>query len=174
MSSEASHRFFRSSGFTLLELTAAVMVMAVIAGIIAPVILSASESYATARDVRGSTERVAYAMDRVTRLIRQAPIAVNQSGVGVHSASASELIFTDGRGLRLDAGTLEMIDTTGGSFPLCRHVEAFSIEYFGADGVSDTQATPDRTSRLVVTLRSGGAELTVIVHPRIWIGQEES
>lgn len=162
------------AAFTLLELLAAVVVMSIIAAVIAPVVATASESYTVTREVRSSTERVAYALDRVTRMVRQAPIGEDDSGVGVATATSTTLIFTDGSGLALDGDTLEMVLPTGETAPLCTEVESFEIRYLDRDGTTDVMATPERTHRFSITIRSGGAELSVLVHPRVWIGQEDA
>lgn len=163
-----------ANGFTLLELLAAVVVMAIISVVLTPVMLAASDSYIVARQVRSDTERLAFALDRITRIVRQAPIGESESGVGVASASATQLVFTDGTGIQLTGDTLELLDTSGAAVPLCRGVEALTIAYTGADGLTSTLATPQNTHRFSFTLASGGARLSVVVHPRIWIGQEAS
>jgi prepilin-type N-terminal cleavage/methylation domain-containing protein len=159
------------SGFTLLELLAAVVVMSVISVTLMPIIGGASESYVSARDVRTSTESVANALDRITRIVRKAPIGSGNTGVDVASSSVTSVAFSDGTGVQLVGTTLEMLVVGGGAVPLCFDVDSFTIDFIGADGVVDTSLTPTQTHRFGFTILSNNVEMSVIVHPRVWIGQ---
>jgi prepilin-type N-terminal cleavage/methylation domain-containing protein len=159
-------------GFTLLEVLAAVLIMGVIGAVVLPVVTTASESYTVTRYVRNSTERVAFALDRVSRVVRQAPIGADDTGIGVQSASASSLEFTDGTGFRLEAGNLVMLVPGEDAALLCEDVDTLEISYLGADGVTSTLATPTETHRIVVTMGVGQLRMSVLAHPRVWIGQE--
>ena len=159
--------------FTLLELLAAVLVMSVISAVLLPVISSASESYTTTRDVRTRTERVALALDRISRLIREAPVGDGDSGIGVSQATSSSLEFIDGNGFQLESGSLMLLVPDRYPVVLCDDVDDVVVQYLGDDGVVNTIATPGSTHRFVVTVTSDQLEMSVIVHPRVWIGQEE-
>lgn len=161
-------------GFTLLELLASIIVMSIISVTLMPVIGAASESFAVARQVRSSTERAGFALDRVTRVIRQAPIGADNTGVGVSSATASSLTFSDGTGFQLIGSTLEMLVVGNDPVPLCLDVDEFQVLYIGDDGVTNTVNTPTITHRFMVRVETDGIELTTVVHPRVWIGQESS
>jgi len=160
------------SGFTLIELLAAIVVMSVISATIMPVIASASDSYVVARQVRSTTEHAAFALDRVTRITRQAPIGANDSGVDVTSALSSAIEFGDGTGVQLLGTTLEMLVPGENAVPLCFDVESFTIEYLGDDGVTNTAQTPELTQRFAYSIVVDGVTLKVLALPRIWIGQE--
>lgn len=159
------------SGFTLLELLAAIVVMSVISATLMPVISSASESYAAARHVRSTTEHAAFALDRVTRITRQAPIGAGDTGVSITSSSASAIEFGDGTGFQLLGSTLEMLVPGDDPVPLCFDVDSFTISYLADDGITDISQTPELTHRFVYTIVVDGVELNVLVFPRIWIGQ---
>ena len=159
------------SGFTLIELLASVLVMSIISATLMPVIGSASESYAVARQTRSSTERAGLALDRITRITRQAPIGELNVGVGVTSATASSIEFSDGTGLVLVGTTLEMLVVGDDPVPLCFDVDSFEIQYLGDDGIANTLQTPSLTHRFVYTLSTEGVVMSVLAHPRVWIGQ---
>jgi len=161
----------KSRGFTLLELLAAVVVMSIISVTLMPVIGGASESYVAARDVRQSTESVALALDRITRIVRKAPIGAGYTGVDVTSSSTSSVVFSDGSGVQLSGSTLEMPVPGASPAPLCFNVDSFTVDFIGEDGVTDTSLTPTQTHRFGFTIVSNGVEMSVIVHPRVWIGQ---
>jgi len=158
-------------GFTLIELIAAITVMSIITVSIMPVIGAAGESYAVARQVRSSTERAGYALDRITRITRQAPVGAGNSGVGVASAGSTSLVFTDGTGVQLTGTTLEMLVPGENPVPLCFDVSSFTVEYFGDDGVSNTILTPTQTHRFGFKVITENVEMSVVVLPRVWIGQ---
>lgn len=159
-------------GFTLLELLAAIIVISIISAVVLPVITSASDSYTTTRDVRNSTERMAYALDRVSRIIRQAPIGAGGAGLGVQSATAESLQFTDDTGFDLDGTDFRMLVPGQDPAVICFDVDALSIIYLAKDGVTSTLATPEETHRIAITITSGDLRMSMVAHPRVWIGQQ--
>lgn len=158
-------------GFTLLEMLAAIVVMSIISVTLMPVLGGASESYAVAREVRSSTERAAFALDRITRVVRKAPIGAADTGVGITSATVSSIEFSDGTGFQLVGTTLEMLVPSSTPVPLCFNVDSFVVQYTGDDGVSDALLTPTLTHRFTFTIETSNVQLAVVVHPRVWIGQ---
>lgn len=159
---------------TLLEVLAAIVVMSVISVVLMPVVTSASESYTVTRDVRARTERVGYALDRISRIVRQAPIGVGDGGIGVVTATNRSVAFSDGTGFGLNGSTLEMLVPGTDAQPLCQGVDELEILYLDDDGVTSSLAVPTNTHRFVVTVTSGDLVMSVVIHPRIWIGQEST
>lgn len=157
--------------FTLIELLAAITVMSIISVTLMPVISSATESYIVSRQIRSSTERAGFALDRITRIARQAPIGAGDSGVGIQTAGVDSVEFTDGTGVRLLGTTLEMLVPGRNPVPLCFDVSSFAIQYLADDGLTNTSLSPTLTHRLVFTIATENVELAVLVHPRVWIGQ---
>ncbi len=168
------HQNQSRTGFTLLEMLAAILVMSIIAATLMPVIGAASDSYAVARQARSSTERAGFALDRITRIARQAPIGALDTGIGITTATTDSIEFSDGSGVQLLGTTLEMLVAGDDPVPLCSYVESFSVQYLGDDGVSNTILTPSLTRRFVFSITTQGIEMTVLAHPRVWIGQEPS
>lgn len=154
-------------GFTLLELVLAMIVMSVVAVIVMPVTVAATESYAQARTLRDTAESGFYAMDRVIRLIREAP-AGTSTGLDVASADASGIVFGDGRGVRLSGTDLVLVDGDTES-PLLRDVGVFELTYLEADG-GTVAADAANAHRIHVRLQAAGMELAAVVFPRVWIG----
>ena len=156
-----------SRGFTLLELVLAMIVMSVVAVIVMPVTVAATESYAQARALREVAESSFYAIDRVVRLVREAPAGAS-TGLGIGSADASEIVFSDGRGIRLSGTDLLLVEGDAES-PLLRNVQEFELIYLEEDGQTITLDAA-AAHRIHVRLKSAGMELTAVVFPRVLIG----
>lgn len=155
----------RRPAFTLVELVAAMTVLAVVAAVLAPVMSAAGDAYASAVSLRRGTERAAFAMERAVQVLREAPAGVAAGTLGVSSASTSMVLFTDNRGLELEAGVLYLLDPAGRAV-LCRGVTAFELTYLAADGQTSVIATPAQTQRFHVRLSASGVELRAAVFAR--------
>jgi prepilin-type N-terminal cleavage/methylation domain-containing protein len=154
--------------FTLLEALLSIVIIAVVAAVTLPVVNGATDAYADATSARRATENVAFAMERVVRLLRDAPAGTTSNTIGVTTATANRLTFTDGTSARLSSGTLYLIaDAAAGEGTLLTNVETFDIQYIGADGVTSVLSTPSTTQRFHVTIRAGGAELRCVAFPRM-------
>jgi len=145
--------------FTLVEILASIVVISVVAAVVLPVITGATDTYSNAATTRRAAERGSYAMERTIRLLRDTPEGVTTDTVGISTAAADSILFTDGRGLSLSGTTLSLRDTDGTTAALCEDVTTFTITYFGEDGVTSTIATPNTTQRYNITIVSGGFEL---------------
>jgi prepilin-type N-terminal cleavage/methylation domain-containing protein len=161
-------------GVTLLELVAAITVLSIIASVIMPVIVSSTESYASARSLRSSTESLAFASDQLQRTIRSAPSGAGGTGLGVSTATNDRVLFTDGTGFELDGTDLNILIPGSDPAPICRDVEAFSISYIAQDGSSSAIADPTNAHRIAFMIRCDGATVSGVAFPRVWIGQEGS
>jgi len=160
------------NGFTLLELLASVVIMGVIGAVVFPVISASSEAYTTTREIRNRTESVAHALDRMVRVVRQAPIGASDTGIGVTTATPIALEFSDGTGFELNSGAIKMLVPGEANAMLCTNIDALSIQYLAEDGMTSTVSTPSVSHRIVVTITSGDLRMSAIGHPRVWIGQE--
>lgn len=157
----------RRHAFTLLELVLAMIIISIIAAVVVPVTVSAADAYADARDLRQRAEAAAFAIDSVTRTLREAPRGAS-TRLDASTATATALVFGDGSGIQLDGDTLELVHE-GVAHPLARDVTAFEIVYLDADGRT-TAAQPADAHRLHITLTSGGVTLTTVVFPRVNAG----
>jgi type II secretory pathway pseudopilin PulG len=155
----------RRRAFTLLEATVSIVILAVIAGACLPVINAMADNALAAQRTRDSAEGAAFAMERAIRLIRDCPGGPASTGIAI--ASPSQLQFTDGRGLRLDATDLLLRDASGTEAVLARDVGVFELGYLAADGVTDTQAAPTQTDRITLRIVVGDLELRCAAFPRV-------
>lgn len=155
--------------FTLVELTVTVVVMSIVAALLIPVIHGAADAYGSSVSTRQTSERVAYAMERTLRLLRDVPLGATSGTVGISVATDNSVTFTDGRRLRLESGSLILTDA-GVDAPLCREVQAFEIKYLAEDGRTSSISTPTTTQRFAVTIKSGGFELRGAAFARVRAG----
>jgi prepilin-type N-terminal cleavage/methylation domain-containing protein len=158
------------SGLTLLELIASITIMSVIAVAVFPVIASAADGYASATRTRERTERVAFALDRCVRLLREATGSDPAGALDLASAAPDRVVFADGRGLGLSGTTLVYLEAGQPDAPLCRDVSAFEITYLASDGVTDTIGAPETTQRFNVSITADGLTLAGSAFARTRIG----
>ncbi len=148
--------------FTLVELIGVMVVLSVLAAVAGPLLTSGADAYHRAAAQREALERASFAMDRTLGLLRDAPDSPSGSGVPAFtSAEPRRFAFADGRRVEWKGGSLwaTIPGQPGGEAPLCAAVEGFSLRYLGADGVTDTSASPGQSTRVEVTITTGGVTL---------------
>jgi prepilin-type N-terminal cleavage/methylation domain-containing protein len=156
--------------FTLVEVLAAVVVLGIIGAVVLPTVFTASTRIASAESDRRSVEQVAFAMDRVVRTLREIPLDANRAFV-LPAAGATEITLDDGRRLWLDGTTLRYRDADGNEAPLCTAVDAFTLSFLAADGVTDALASdPADTWSVHVRLEAQGVTLAAVAFPRVRAG----
>ncbi len=155
----------RRAAFTLVEVVVSVVVLGVVAAVTLPVVGGVTNAFSAAVSVRERTERVAFALDRCVRLLREAPAGSDASTVGITTASSSQVLLSDGRGLEVSGGVL-LLRTGSSTAPLCRNVTAFTISYLGTDGVTSTLAAPGGTHCFRIVLVADGVTLAGAAFPR--------
>lgn len=164
--SSSNARVKRVQAFTLLEALVAIMVVGVIAALAFPLMHSSANNLANATSVSRTIDRCSYAIDRITRELREGEVDAVTGNILLQTADVDEVRFDSGRGFELDGDVLYVHDDTGVRSPLVQGVELFAVRYLAEDGVTDTQATPALTQRFEVELRVGGLTLTCAALPR--------
>ncbi|MHC4975907.1 MAG: prepilin-type N-terminal cleavage/methylation domain-containing protein [Planctomycetota bacterium] len=158
----------RARGFTLVELIASIVIVATLAGVLAPVVMTSADAYDRATSQRTSSENAGSAMERVVRTLRATPPqTVGSPQPGITVADADRIVLGDGHEIELVGDTLMFTAPGESASALCQDVEVLELAYLGADGVTDTSATPASTQRIRVRLIVGGFELQTIVFLRI-------
>jgi type II secretory pathway pseudopilin PulG len=145
--------------FTLVEATAAIIIISSISACIVPVIFSTGDAYANSASTRRTAEKGAYAMERLVRMLRDAPAGSTRGTLDITTATANQIRFSDGHGAEMSGSTLNLRATDGMVSPLCDGVTTFTIDYIGNDGVTNTLSTPTSTQRFNITLVTGGFEM---------------
>lgn len=152
------------TGFSLLELVATMLVLSIVSVVLAPVITSATDSYATAREGRDISDETAFALATIVRVWREAPSG-DVERLAIIAADTRSVEFGDGTGLRLNAGTLERIEADG-AFPVVRRVDDLRFDYVGADGRTAADQ-PSQAHRIHITLTVRGFTMTAVAFPRV-------
>ncbi|RMH28537.1 MAG: prepilin-type N-terminal cleavage/methylation domain-containing protein [Planctomycetota bacterium] len=158
----------RHHGFTLLELMLSAVIMAVVAAVVMPVIMSATDAYASARSLRTSVESASFAIDRIRRIIREAPPKADGAALAVYQASSTRLEFENQTGFRLNGDILEIV-TPDGEAPLARKVSNLEIQYISSDGVT-AAADPASAHRIHIRMTVSGVDVSTCAFPRVWMG----
>ena len=153
--------------FTLIELMGVIVIFATLAGVISPVALEAAGAHRRADQQRQAANRAGFALERIVRLLRECPQAVEgEPAPAITAAGAQSVTLADGAKVERLGTTLWLTPPSGAAAPLCAGVDAFQLDYLGADGVTDTGATPELTHRIAVQLTVDGFEMRTLVFLR--------
>ncbi|RMH14687.1 MAG: type II secretion system protein [Planctomycetota bacterium] len=144
--------------FTLVEAIVTTVILSIIAAIVLPVLNGAADSFGASSQAERVVDDSTYAINRVIRLLREAPQGGSPGTIGVTSLSSSSVVFTDQSGCRLSGGRLEIRPAGGTWGTLCDDVEAFELRALDSTG-ADSSASPEQTQRFEVRLLRGGLEL---------------
>jgi type II secretory pathway pseudopilin PulG len=156
----------RRLAFTLVEALIAIMIVGVIAALAFPLLHTSSNNLATATAVARTIDQCTFAIDRITRELREGEVDAVTGAMLLQRADVDEVRFLSGRGIELDGTTLFVHDDAGTRAPLVSGVESFVVRYIGQDGMTDTRLTPASTQRFEVELRVGGLTLSTAALPR--------
>lgn len=153
---------------TLLEVMVSVVLLSIAGAAVLPVMDASARLYAESASTRGETGRLRYAMDRVVRVLREAPSGAAPGSLGLARLDDSSIEFEGGVGLALENGVLLIRDPDLGEGVLLTGAIAFSIRALDEDGVSELRGDgASRADRFLVTLSTGHAELRTVVFPRV-------
>jgi hypothetical protein len=153
---------------TLLEVMVSVVLLSIAGAAVLPVMDAAARLYAESAGTRGETGRLRYAMDRIVRVLREAPAGATPGSIGLSRLYASAVEFEDGAGLALEDGVLRIRHPDLGEGVLLTGVVAFSIVALDEDGARELRdGDAARADRFRVTLATGRAELRTAVFPRV-------
>lgn len=159
-----------ANAMTLLEAVLAMTIISIIAGILTPMLVAASDHYAAAANTRQSFEQSASAMDRIVRLLRETPLDdANPNHLGFQTAQPTAFQFEDGAGVHRSGDLLIMTDSSGLQGTLSDGVEEFEILYIDADGITQLATDPHLAHTYRIRLRARGVELRTVVFPRVRI-----
>lgn len=152
-------------GFTLVELIASIVVVATVAAVTSPILYSASDAYAKSVQQRRGAERVAGALDRLCRILREAPGKASPAGAtNFTAATVNSFTLLGGVNASLSGSDLLLGAASVPPTPLCVGVTAFELTYFDGAGASVNAAGgTDAVRRMEIRLAANGCELRTTV-----------
>lgn len=156
---------------TLVEMIATVTVLAIVAASVLPVVESAGAHYAEAGKARRVTDRAVFAMDRISRVLRETPWDPDAEGLAIDALASYSISLANGTSLRLVGDEL-ILTIDGRDGVLCSGVEAIEFTATGADGVTSTLGSPASTRRIGIGMRMNGITMRTAVFPRSGLGNE--
>lgn len=172
----------RTSGFTLIEVIMAIVVMAIISVGVGSLLYQGTRSFEMMDTRRDLTGQGKLAMERMTREIRLARCvsaggACTPSATEITAMTATEIRFVkqdyEGRGFRYDATaqTLYLRQGSTATDPediLARNVSAFSFGYFKSNGTTATLPAQVWRVTAQMTLSSGNESIDfkASIYPR--------
>lgn len=159
----------RRRGLTLVEMIATITVLGVVGATVLPVIEASGAHFAESASLRRAADRVSFAMDRISRVLREIPAAEQGGGLAIEAITASEIVLTNGTRIRLDGDRL-LLEIDGRVGTVCDHVSEFEIIATGADGVTSTAASPQETRRIGIGIVAEGFSVRSAVFPRACMG----
>lgn len=152
-------------GFTLLEALVTTIVLGVIAGVTLPLISSATDVYAASSTASNVVDELTFTMDRVVKVLREAPLGNVPETIGVASASSTGVQFTDGTGFRLENGELLLRNPDGTEGIVATGIDSLELRYKAADG-TDSKNTPETTQRFEIEISENGLLLRSVAFCR--------
>ncbi|MFM9957164.1 MAG: type II secretion system protein [Phycisphaerales bacterium] len=152
-------------GFTLVEMLATLVVVGTVAAITSPIVVGATQAFAKSASQRRAAEQVAGALDRLSRVLREAPAKSSPAGAAdFASAAADNFALSNGLNVTLSGSTLMLGSTTVKGSPLCQNVTAFQITYLDSAGAAVSVASgTDSVRRVVIRLAAQGVDLSTTV-----------
>lgn len=144
--------------FTLLEAVVTIVVLSVVAAVVLPVVNAAADAYNASSAVERAVDDSVYALDCITRLLREAPMGASYGQIGVAEFGEDRVVFSDGTGCRLKAGELQQRSADGSWATLCDQVEGFELIALTATG-GDASSDPTQVQVFHVRLVRLGFEL---------------
>jgi prepilin-type N-terminal cleavage/methylation domain-containing protein len=162
-------RWERRRGLTLVEMIATITVLGVVGATVFPVIEASGAHFAESASLRRSADRVSFAIDRISRVLREIPAADEGDGLAIEGITASEIVLTDGTSIRLEGDRL-LLEIDGRVGTICDRVSEFEIRATGADGVTTTTESPQQTRRIGIGIVAEGFSVRSAVFPRACMG----
>lgn len=156
-------------GITLVETLACVTVLAVVGATVMPVIDAVGSGYAESVAQRRTVERLSFASDRISRVLREIPASDGDEGLAIALIDEGSIRLLNGTGVWLDGERL-VLATGAGQAVLCEDVDSFTVVAMGRGGVGLTMDAPRQTRRIGFEISSGGMSMRTAVFPRSAIG----
>jgi prepilin-type N-terminal cleavage/methylation domain-containing protein len=130
----------RVEGLSLIELVMVIVILGILAAFIGPILFNAMRSYDSGQSARATHAKMRYAMERMSRELREVRRQANDAAFpDITAMSATSITFfkTDGTQVVLSAAgnqlNLSYVPVTG---VLTDQLGTFQLAYFQLDGVT--------------------------------------
>lgn len=156
-------------GLTLVEMIATITVLGIVGATVLPVIEASGAHYAESASLRRSADRVSFAIDRVSRVLREIPATEEGNGLAIVTIRSDEITLANGTSIRMDGDRL-VLEIDGRVGAVCEGVSEFVVVATGADGVTSTVESPRDTRRIGIGIVAEGMSVRSAVFPRACMG----
>lgn len=167
-------------GFTLIEILMAIVIIGIVSAVAGMMIYQGTRSFWTMDARSVLTSKGLLAIERASRELRLVRCTASGNSCAPQAAditawTGTEIRFvntlSEGRGLRLDAGSLKLRQGSGAADPedaLTDNVSALSFEYLKIDGTAAAVVSEIWVINMNLALTSGSESLDfkASVHPR--------
>ncbi|MFG0305219.1 MAG: type II secretion system protein [Phycisphaerales bacterium JB040] len=140
--------------FSLVEMIAAVTVVSIAGAVVFPSVSVLLDRLEDARVRRVESDRLHTALDQITRVVSEWPVengALQGLTVTRDGGAITGLVCADAGGVRIDSGTVSIVDELGRDGWLCDGIVSFSLALLGP--ADDTPLATDEDCAGAVTLR---------------------
>lgn len=159
----------KCGGFTLVEIIIVIVIVAVVSGIAARIILTATRAYSDETHRSNITYQTKLALERMAREIR---VVRSRTAADMPVMAATDFRFTDilgaQVGFRLNGNTLERTEDNGASWqPLAVGITALTFAYLQQNNLPPATATTVWYIDVDLTAQEGSESMRVRtrVHP---------
>ncbi len=151
-------------GFTLIEMIMTIVILGLVGLVGSEILFQGSMSYFEARDYREAVQEVRYAVERMTREIRE---DIDNAAADITTFTSANLTYNDTSSASVSFA-LNGTNLQRNSLVLASNISALQFEYLKADGTTAAAASEVWKIRISMTATVGQQAVAVrsIVFPR--------
>jgi prepilin-type N-terminal cleavage/methylation domain-containing protein len=154
----------REMGFSLIEIVMVIVVLSIVGLVGSNILFQGAESYFEARDYREAVQEVRYAVERMTREIRE---DIDKPSSDITTMTATNLTYTDPNSASISFA-LNGTDLERNSVDLAKNVTSLAFTYLQKDDTTAATAANVWKIKIAVTVTVGNFAVAIrtIVFPR--------
>lgn len=162
-------------GFTLVEVIATIVILAVIGSMASRTILAAMDGYVRASTQAQLHSELSIALERIERELRKIPIKSNYGSLApnISSVSATAMTWNGNCSLSLSGSQLSLVENGGPAAILLSDVTSFSIQTYNESnaslGASLSGAGCDPIRRIAVQITVQRAGIAETLRSKIYL-----
>jgi prepilin-type N-terminal cleavage/methylation domain-containing protein len=154
----------RDMGFSLIEIVMVVVVLSIVGLVGSNILFQGAESHFRSRDYREAVQEVRYAVERMTREIRE---DIDTPSSDITTMTATHFSYNDPNSTSI-AFALNGTDLERNSVALARNVTSLAFTYLKVDNTTATTAANVWKIKIALTVTVGDLAVAIrtIVFPR--------